>query len=263
MSRTKKYNIGDKTRTKQGYEIEIIERIKINELKVNFTYNNYECICNYDSFTSGSLKNPYHPTLFAVGYLGDGKYTLSGDKNGRSPEYICWSSMLRRCYSEYTKEKQKTYENCTVSEEWHNFQNFAEWYNDNYPKIDGIAFELDKDLLQTNVENKIYSKETCIFLPSNVNKFLTNKKITNTSGYAGVEYTSTMNRWSARIKDFKTGKRISLGSTIYEEKVAELSIRYDNYRKENINNVISYLDSLNYIKKDMLKIIKEGLMNSV
>lgn len=75
--------------------------------------------------------------------------------------------MLGRCYDD-TKAKHKSYENCTVCEEWHNFQNFAKWYEENYYEIKDERMELDKDILIKG--NKVYSPETCVFVPSNVNK---------------------------------------------------------------------------------------------
>ena len=59
---------------------------------------------------------------------------------------------------------------CTVDERWHNFQNFAEWYYDNY--IEG--YHLDKDILFKG--NKIYSPETCCFVPQEINKLFTKRQ---------------------------------------------------------------------------------------
>lgn len=59
-----------------------------------------------------------------------------------------------------------------------------------------MKFELDKDLL--SCDNKIYSPETCIFLP--------NKKSNNTSGFTGVSFDKPSRKYRARIYDFHTGK---------------------------------------------------------
>ena len=74
--------------------------------------------------------------------------------------------MFNRCYNEKYHEKQPTYIGCSVSEEFWNFQNFAEWYNQK-KYICNYALELDKDLLYEG--NKIYAPSKCCLLPKEIN----------------------------------------------------------------------------------------------
>ena len=59
--------------------------------------------------------------------------------------YKKWREMLARCYCEKYQTKKPSYLGCTVSEEWHNFQVFAEWFYSNFNGSNNC--ELDKDLL--------------------------------------------------------------------------------------------------------------------
>lgn len=87
--------------------------------------------------------------------------------------YRKWKSILERTSSTYN---HKAYENVSVCKEWLTFSNFKRWFDENY--IDGFA--IDKDLLSPS-ENKIYSPQTCCFLPRIINnsikKFKTDKQI--------------------------------------------------------------------------------------
>jgi len=78
-------------------------------------------------------------------------------------EYTTWCGMLMRCYSTPYQRKYPTYVGCAVCEEWLIFSNFQAWHRTNYK--DG--FELDKDLLVQG--NKIYSPQTCRFVPHYIN----------------------------------------------------------------------------------------------
>ena len=49
--------------------------------------------------------------------------------------YKYWCSMMERGYSYDFKNKHKNYINVYVCEEWHNFQNFAEWFYKNYYEV--------------------------------------------------------------------------------------------------------------------------------
>ena len=99
-------------------------------------------------------------------------YNLGNKYGTNFKVYDVWHEMLRRCYCEKNLIRRPTYIGCTVDERWHNFQVFAEWYEENY--IDG--FQLDKDILVKG--NKIYGPETCCFVPLEINNLFckTNSK---------------------------------------------------------------------------------------
>jgi hypothetical protein len=77
--------------------------------------------------------------------------------------------MLSRCYNKKVHLIQTTYKEAIVCEEWHNFQVFAEWFENNYKE----DWQLDKDILVKG--NKIYSPETCCFVPQEINLTLGTK----------------------------------------------------------------------------------------
>ena len=254
-----KYNIGDIFTTKEGYEVKIIDRLKVKgktKYKVKFLDSfGYEKVVQSRDMSQGSVRNPYHKSVYGVGYLGVGKY--NGWDNGKTTDaYEVWKGMIRRCYSEAHQDNNPTYIGTTISNEWLNFQNFAEFYYSNIPKFEGVKFTLDKDMLQQNVKNKIYSKETCIFVPIEINSFLTNNQArANTSGYTGVsENSDRKGFWRAQINDFETGKYICIKCNCKtKEEAHEL---YQEYRAKNAEKVKDYLRSLSYLPEEIIQLIK-------
>jgi hypothetical protein len=94
-------------------------------------------------------------------------------KHGSKEEliYKTWTSMIRRCYSDKYHKSKPTYIGCSVCDEWKYFSNFEKWFNENYKE----GFALDKDILIQG--NKIYSPQTCCFVPKYINGLLaTNSK---------------------------------------------------------------------------------------
>lgn len=77
--------------------------------------------------------------------------------------YSTWVDMIRRCYDKGIQKKRPTYTECYVCKEWMHFSNFKKWFDENY--VDGYA--LDKDILVKG--NKVYSPETCCFVPQEIN----------------------------------------------------------------------------------------------
>lgn len=150
-----------------GSKMIIVEYRKYSDIdvyfpKYNWTFKN----TSYSSFKKDSISCPYERRIYDIGYLGEGEYkTKENSKITRV--YATWHDMLKRCYSEKFHKKYSTYIDCKASEEFHNFQNFGEWDNDNYYQIEGERMELDKDILVKH--NKIYSPETCIYVPKTIN----------------------------------------------------------------------------------------------
>lgn len=80
-----------------------------------------------------------------------------------------WRNMIRRCYSEDYLEQNPTYRECSVCSEWLTFSNFERWVAEQGIE-DLKEYDLDKDLLSKGA--KIYSPETCCFLPHSLNVLL-------------------------------------------------------------------------------------------
>ena len=150
-----------------GTKMIIIKYVKSKEIYVEFQ-DEHKFIkrTSYDNFKIGNVKNPYDKKFFGVGYFGEGKYKSRINKE-YTKEYGIWKAMLERCYSKEKRYKNPTYEDCTVCKEWHNFQNFAKWYEENYYEIEGEKMCLDKDILVKG--NKIYSPSTCTLVPNRIN----------------------------------------------------------------------------------------------
>lgn len=159
---------GEKHITNEGYEIEIIEYF--NRLNCTIQFQDGTTIKNrkYHLIIKGGVKNPHHKSVCNVGYFGVGNYGWIGYPKA----YQNWQNMLERCYDEKCQQRQPTYKECTVNERWHNFQVFAKWHEENYKE----DYVLDKDILIKG--NKIYSPETCCFVPQEINGLFTKSNST-------------------------------------------------------------------------------------
>lgn len=157
--------------------------------------------------------------------------TRNGNK--KDVAYQAWKSMIERCYSEKYKKRQQSYANCKVCEEWKFFSNFKRWFSD--PKNGYIeGYQLDKDLLVLG--NKIYSPETCCFLPREINSALQVSRIKDNNGikkckkgyavhvsmYNKKYYIGNFKTEDEAIKEYKKAKR---------DYIIELADKYYTYRK--------------------------------
>ena len=184
----------------------------------------------YQTFKKGTIKCPYEPRTYGVGYLGEGKYKTR--ENGKkTDEYIIWCGILRRCYDPKLHERESTYKNCTVEEYLLNCQHMGEWIDKNYYEIPGEQMCLDKDILCKG--NKVYSRETCIFVPERINLLFT--KCDNRRGDSPIGVTP---RESGNYQVFCSNgyrKSVYLGSYSTEEEAFQV---YKEYKEKVIKEVI-------------------------
>lgn len=106
-------------------------------------------------------------------------YPIAGIINRKvTNTYSTWAGMVARCYD----VKRFSYpryggRGVTVDKEWHNFQNFAEWYESQYREPD---WHLDKDILFSG-EIPIYQPLSCVLVPGKVNVFFSTLPIIDPS----------------------------------------------------------------------------------
>lgn len=162
-------------------------------------------------------------------------------------EYSLWKAMLRRCYSDDTKIKRPTYNECVVEDYLLSFDNFYNFINSligfNCKDVNNAYFHLDKDLIGSG---KIYSRDTICFIPSEVNAFLTNKKSTIGDYPTGVLFHKASGRLIAQIN--KNGKKKYLG--LFDDPIdafAAYKLEKDMYAKELAEKYKKYLDDRAYI----------------
>lgn len=138
--------IGNRYKTNEGYEVEIIDYVDRHHVLIKFAdYPDLQIWSTLQNITKGQIKNPFHKSIYGIGYYGVGPYTARVN-NIKTEAYIKWFSMFTRCYNEDYQEYFPAYKGCSVSEEFWNFQNFAKWY-DTKKYICNYPLELDKDLL--------------------------------------------------------------------------------------------------------------------
>lgn len=130
-------------------------------------------------------------------YYGKGNYSLGFYKtsiNGKlTKEFSVWVKMVERCYGEKSLVVSPTYMDCTVSENFLNFQFFAEWCN-NQIGFGTKGWELDKDILG---EGRFYSEDTCVFIPQELNLFFVAREACRGKYKIGVVFDKARGKFKA------------------------------------------------------------------
>lgn len=194
---------GERKLNNFGSEIVIVKYVNDRNADIFFPQYNY-LIKNtpYDRFRNGTVRCPYEPRVHGVGYLGEGQYKASINRRN-TKIYEMWENMLKRCYAINRGKRSVTYYDCSVNEEWHNFQNFAQWYEDNYYEIEGQKMCLDKDIKYKG--NRVYSAKNCLIVPERINILFKTNRSQRGSEPIGVhyhrgEYVARCNTLNGRIQ---------------------------------------------------------------
>lgn len=184
---------------------------------------------SYSNFKKGTVRNPYHKTVYDVGYIGEILDTCNIKK---LKSYKVWNDMMGRCYStnKNRRKKFRAYDDCIVCSEWHNFTNFNKWYESNYYCVGDEIMELDKDIL--NKGNKIYSPETCCIVPSLINQTFEMSKYHRGTSPIGVSYHKTTGLYSATCCTYK--KQNYLGE--YQTEIEAFNV-YKKFKERYIKHL--------------------------
>ena len=125
-------------------------------------------------------------------------------------EYRAWFGMTQRATNRKVQARYTTYKSCTISEDFKSFDYFKDWYNSQIG-CDQDGWHLDKDLLFKG--NKVYSAETCVLLPQQINNLITGANAIRGDLPKGVYYDKSKginSRYRARVS--QDGKYVCYGS---------------------------------------------------
>lgn len=199
--------------TNQGYECRVVEYVNYENVHVEVD-GKHRVTVSLSNLRKGRIKNPFHPSHSGVGYIGVGAH--SGTINGRETrEYQTWSGILGRCYAPSTQRARSAYAGCTVHDDWHCYQDFAEWMSAHPFSLPG--YDIDKDILIPG--NKMYSKETCLFVPQEINNLFINSG-PSASGLPRGVVRHSGGRFRAQISESRKKVHIGIFSTPEESFLA-------------------------------------------
>lgn len=204
----------------------------------------------YTNFKSGSIKNPYYPSVYGVGITGC-KYPISIDCK-LTIEYDAWKQMLRRCFSNKEKERIPAYKVVTCCDEWLLYENFYAWLH-SQPNFDKWAnstrWALDKDILMKG--NKTYSPDACCLIPQNVNCLFLKREAERGDYPIGVSYRN--DGFVASCHDPFTNRREELGSYSTPTRAFQA---YKEYKEDIIKKVAQ----IEYNKGNITKECYEAML---
>ncbi len=176
----------------------------------------------------------YEPTVCGVGYWG------CNNADSHSVVYQKWKNMLIRCYNAKSLQKNATYVDCTVCDEWKNFSNFRYWYEKN--NYGSSALNLDKDILYKG--NKIYGPDNCCIVPSNINTLFLRSDEIRGELPMGVYKEGENGNIRYRACMSVDGNRIKLGAFKTPEEAFQ---KYKEYKEQYIKDTAEkYKDKIPY-----------------
>ena len=226
--------VGKVFKSKSSGDFKVLKYNDSANVVIQFLKTGYETLVQLTNVRNGYIKDPYLPSVYGVGILGT-KYP-SKVSGVTTKEYVPWCSMLKRCYSDSYKKKNPTYKDCEVSENFKSYEYFYEWChkqvgfgNDG----NGNPFHLDKDLLIKG--NKIYSENTCVFIPSEINSLLIKREALRGEYLIGVYWSKTNKAFRARVNKNKgTSEHLGYFNTELEAYNA-YKIAKESFIKEQAN----------------------------
>ena len=219
-------NVGEVYENNVGLKFVVIEYNGCNDVKVKFVDSSYTTFSTTGNIRSGSVKDKMSPSVYGVGVVG-----VNSISTNRKPhqEYVFWNSMLQRCYDLSYKLKRPTYIGCTSSNNFKYYPYFKDWCNKQVG-FGNKGWCLDKDILVKG--NKLYSEDTCCFVPREINSLFALSGNTRGLNPIGVQFNLEEGNYSARVS--RDGKHCHIGT--YETK-EDAFLWYKEAKESHIKSV--------------------------
>lgn len=232
--------VGEVSYTKCGTKAIIIEYINSKKVLVEFQDDyKYRYYTSYGNFVKGMLTNPYEcRNKKGIGFIGVGEYNSKDHKLA----YRKWKAIIDRCVkTDYSNDSLKSYIDCSICEEWLNFQNFAKWFYKNFYICKNEPLCVDKDILFHG--NKTYSPDKCLLVPQRINLLFVKEKgcrgnsVIGAQKYGDLKFTSMLSTSNGNIylgifnSEVDAFNAYKIAKEIYIKQVAD---EYKNIIPENV-----------------------------
>ena len=213
----------------------VIQYRGANDITVKFKDTGFETITALHNLKKGEVKDRLKPSFYGVGVVGEAFV-----KNDTM--YNTWMCMLNRCYGAAHVKENSAYKDCSVSDNFKYYPYFKEWCENqigfNVLDDKGKTFALDKDILVKG--NRVYSEDTCCFVPKEINNLLT-RYTKESDTCKGVYYNKKLGKFSAHL----LGKYVGLFTTELEAFQVYKQAK-ETYIKEVANKWKDRIDPLVY-----------------
>ena len=205
------------------------------ELKIVLTLQLEVTMNIFESTKAGKMSIAKRKLVCGVG-INDVDFVCTLVVEGKTKlykPYSHWMNMLKRCYDKSFHDRRPTYLNTSVCNEWLSFSSFLSWHKDHY--VEGWC--LDKDILG---DGSYYSKETCIYVPKQINNFIEDSSAIRSSLGIGVNRTAS-GSFHSYCRDPFLNKRVNIGyfNNLYQAQQARLS-----YKLGLVEKYKSYFDQI-------------------
>ncbi len=233
--------VGKILKSKNSGDFKILKYNNARDVEIQFLKTGYEATVRLGDIRNGNLKDPYSPSVYNIGIVGT-KYPIS-ECGVLTKEYKLWCGMLQRCYSDSYQKQRPTYEGCEVSDNFKSYEYFYEWCNKQIG-FGNEGWQLDKDLLIKG--NKVYSENTSVFIPREINQVLVKRTALRGEHLIGVYWHKRGKAFAAQVNKSNGGSEyLGLFNTEIEAFNA-YKIAKEIYIKELANRLKSQIDDKAY-----------------
>lgn len=218
--------VGDIYKTHRFGDVKVLDYKGHKEVTIQFlNTGNVICVTSRHLYR-GKIQDNFAKTCYGVGYIGNTKTSVGAN---HKPSYVLWKDLLKRCYSSEYQATHLSYRGCTATENFHCYANFEKWCNAQIGfNVEG--FRLDKDILVK--WNKVYSEDTCCFVPYSVNSLLVSQRGRRGDSVIGVTKIEKTGRFVAKVNI--NGISTNLGSFLSEQ---EAFYAYKQAKEAHIKEV--------------------------
>lgn len=169
LDECKTYFEGRVFKTNKCGDIVVIKYFNATNIIVQFLNTGARTKTCSGDILNGYVKDVFAPNIFNKGYLGC--HDANVTRKNPPESYSVWYDMIRRCCCETYKRKKPYYMSSVVDSRFESYFNYRSWCEKQIGygiKDDkGRPFALDKDILVKG--NKVYSEDTCCFVPAEIN----------------------------------------------------------------------------------------------